>query len=137
MVVQGFPHLDGAARHKYILLIDVEVDVGDGGEVGCAPLVEVSDELEGEVGQLVTVGRQDEGAGGRQPQRRPIEGPEDPPARGHAVLRASSKTASNPVAQGALLLRLAAPRVALDQVPSDALAALGAVAVPKQLLGLK
>lgn len=49
----------------------------DGGEVGCAPFIEVGNELEGEVRQLVTVGGQDEGAGGREPQRRPVEGPED------------------------------------------------------------
>lgn len=48
-------HLDGAARDEYILLIDVKVDVGDGGEVRCAPLVKVGDELEGEVRQLVAV----------------------------------------------------------------------------------
>lgn len=49
----------------------------DSGEVRRAPFIEVGDELEGEVRQLVTVGGQDEGAGGRQPQRRPIEGSED------------------------------------------------------------
>lgn len=61
-------YLDGAAGDEYILLIDVQVNVGDGGEVGCAPFIKVGDELEGEVGQLVTVRGQDEGAGGRQSQ---------------------------------------------------------------------
>ena len=76
-MVQCFPHLDSAARDEYILLVDVKVDMRDGGEVGCAPFVKVSDELEGEVGQLVTVCGQDERAGGRQPQRGPVEGPKN------------------------------------------------------------
>ena len=136
-MVQYSSHLDSAARDEYILLVDVQVDVRDGGEVGRAPFVEVGDELEGEVGQLVTVGGQDEGARGREPQRRPVEGSEDAAARGHAVLGTSRETAPHPEPQGALLLGLAAPRVTLDQVPSDALAAFGTVAVPKQLFGLK
>lgn len=136
-MVQRFPHLDGAARYEYVLLVEVKVDMRDGREVGCAPFVKVSDELEGEVGQLVAVCGQDEGAGGREPQRRPIEGPENPAARGHAVLRAPCKATPHAVPQGALFLRLTASRVALDQVPPDALAAFRTVAVPKQLLGLK
>jgi len=111
--------------------------VRDGGEVGCGPFIEVSDELEGEVGQLMAVRGQDEGAGGREPQRRPVEGPENAAAGRHAVLGAPRKAAPHPVAQGALFLGLTAPRVALDQVSADALAALGAVTVPKQLFGLK
>lgn len=67
MMVQRFPHLDSAARDKDILLVDVKVDMRDGGEVWCAPFIKVGDELEGEVGQLVTVSGQDEGAGGREP----------------------------------------------------------------------
>lgn len=66
MMVQYFSHLDCAARDEYVLLVDVKVDMGDGGEVGRAPFIEVSDELEGEVGQLVAVGGQDEGARGRE-----------------------------------------------------------------------
>lgn len=137
MSIRCFVHLDGAAGDEDILLVDVKIDVGNGGEVGRAPFVEVSDELEGEVGQLATVSGQDEGAGGREPQRCPVEGPEDPPAGRHAVLGAPREAATHPVPQGALLLGLAAPRVALDQVPSDALAAFGAIVVPKQLFGLK
>lgn len=53
------------------------------------------------------------------------------------MLGAPREAAPHPVPQGALLLRLASPGIALDQVPPDALAAFGAVAVPKQLLGLK
>ena len=109
----------------------------DGGEVGCAPFVEVGDELEREVGQLVAVCGQDEGAGGREPQRCPVEGPENPTARRHAVLRAPREAAPHAVPKGALLLRLAAPRVTLDQVSPDALAAFGTVSVPEQLFGLK
>lgn len=67
-MVQCFSHLDSAARDEYILLIDVKVDMRDGGEVGCAPFVKVSDELEGEVRQLVTVCGQYERAGGWEPQ---------------------------------------------------------------------
>lgn len=130
-------HLDSAAGDENVLLVDVKVDMGDGGEVGRAPFVKVGDELEGEVGQLVAVGGQDKGAGGREPQRRPVEGPEDAAARRHAVLQAPRETAPHAVPQGALFLSLAAPGVALDQVPSDALAAFGAVAVPEQLFGLK
>lgn len=136
-MVQHFSHLDSAARDEYILLIDVKVDMGDGGEVGCAPFIKVSDELEGEVRQLVTVRGQHEGAGGREPQRRPIEGPENPSTRCHTVLGAPRKAAPHSVPQGALLLCLTAPRVALDQVSSNALAAFGTVTVPKQLFGLK
>lgn len=109
----------------------------DGGEVGRAPFIKVSDELEGEVGQLVTVRGQDEGAGGREPQRRPVEGPENPTARCHAVLGAPREAAPHAVPKGALFLRLTAPRVALDQVSANALAAFGTVTVPKQLFGLK
>ena len=136
MLVHCLSHLDGAARYQDVLLVDVQVDVRDGGEVGRAPFIKVSDELEGEVGQLVTVRGQDEGAGGREPQRRPVEGPEDPAAGRNAVLGAPREAAPHAVPQGALFLRLAAPRVALDQVSSDALAAFGTVAVPEQLFGL-
>lgn len=96
-MVQRFSHLDGAARDEYILLIDVQVDMGDGGEVGCAPFIKVSDELEGEVRQLVTVRGQHEGAGGRESQRRPVEGPENPTARCHTVLGPPGKAAPHSV----------------------------------------
>lgn len=109
----------------------------DGGEVGRAPFIKVGNELEREVGQLVTVCGQDEGARGRQSQRCPVECPEHSAARCHAVLGAAGKAAPNPVPEGALLLCLASPWIALDQVSSDALAAFGAVGVPKKLLGLK
>lgn len=130
-------HLDRAARDENVLLVDVKVHMRDGGQVGRAPFVKVSDELEGEVGQLVTVCGQDEGARGRQTQRRPVEGPEDPAPGHHAVLGAPRKAAAYAVPEGALLLGLAASRVALDQVPTDALAAFGAVTVPEQLFGLE
>lgn len=136
-MVQCFSHLDSAARDEYILLIDVKVNMRDGGEVGRAPFIKVSDELEGEVGQLVTVCGQDEGAGGWEPQRCPIESPEDSTARCHTVLGAPCKATPHSIPQGALFFCLTAPWVALDQVSSDALAAFGTVAVPKQLFGLK
>lgn len=72
-----FTDLDSAARDEYVLLIDVKVNMRDGGEVGCAPFVKVGNELEGEIGQLVAVCGQDEGARGREAQRSPIKGPED------------------------------------------------------------
>lgn len=53
------------------------------------------------------------------------------------MLGAPRKAATHAMAQGALLLGLAAPWIALDKVPADALAALGAVTVPKQLFGLE
>lgn len=68
MMGWGFSHLDGAAGDEYILLIDVKVDMRDGGEVGCAPLIKVSNDLEGQVGELMTVCGQNEGAGGWKPQ---------------------------------------------------------------------
>lgn len=61
-----FSHLDSAARDEYILLIDVKVYMRDRGEVGCAPFIKISDELEGEIRQLVAVCGQDEGARGRE-----------------------------------------------------------------------
>lgn len=69
-------YLDSAARDEYILLIYIQVDMRDGGEVGHAPFIKVGNELEREVGQLVTVCGQDEGARGRQSQRCPVECPE-------------------------------------------------------------
>lgn len=130
-------HLDRAARDENVLLVDVKVHMRDGGQVGCAPFVKVSDELEGEVGQLVAVCGQDEGARSRETQRRSIEGPEDPAPGHHAVLGAPCKASAYAVPESALLLGLAASRVALDQVPTDALAAFGAVTVPEQLFGLE
>lgn len=52
----------------------------DGGKIGCAPLVEVGNELEGELRQLVADSGQDEGTGGRQ-------------AEGGTVKRAENTTA--------------------------------------------
>lgn len=79
----------------------------------------------------MAVGGQHEGAGGRQAQGRPVKGPEDAAAGCHAVLRAPGKAAAHTMVQGTLLLGLAAARVALDEVAADALAALGAVAIPE------
>lgn len=56
--------------------------MGDGGEVGCGPLVEIGNELEGELRQLVTDGGEDERAGGRQTERGSVEGTEDTTSRG-------------------------------------------------------
>lgn len=131
-----FADLDSVAGNKDVLFIDVEVSVGDGGEVGSAPLVEVGDELEGELRKLVADGGQDKRAGGRQAKGGTIKGAEDPATRGDAVLVAARKAAPDTVAQCTLFLCLAATWVTLNQVPANALAALGAVAVPEQLLGL-
>lgn len=60
-VLKGLSHLDCAASDENVLLIYVQVYVRDSGEVGRAPLVKVSNELEGEVRQLVAVGGQDKG----------------------------------------------------------------------------
>lgn len=79
----------------------------------------------------MAVGGQHEGAGGRQAEGRPVKGPEDTATGRHAVLRALGEAAAHAMAQGALLLGLAAARVALDEVAADALAALGAVAIPE------
>ncbi len=135
-MVHGCSYLHCAARNQYVLLIDVKVDMRDCGEVWCTPFIKVSDELKREVGQLVTVCGQDEGAGGWKPQRRPIKSPEDATARCHTVLGATRKAAPHTMAKGALLLCLTAAWVTLDQVSSDALAAFGAVTVPKQLFRL-
>lgn len=48
-------YLHSAARDEYVLLVYVKVDMGYGGQVGRAPFVKVSNELEGEVWQLVAV----------------------------------------------------------------------------------
>lgn len=111
--------------------------MGDGGEVRRAPFIKVGDELKGEVRELVAVCGQDEGAGGRKAQGRPVEGPENASSGPNAVLGASHNTTTHAVAERTLFLGLAATRVALDQIPTDAVAAFGAVAVPEQLFGLK
>lgn len=131
-------HLDGVAvADENLLLVDVEVDRRDDGEVGGGPLVEVDDELEGDVGQLLADGGQHEGTVGGEAQEGPIEGAEDAATRRQAVGGPGAEAAAHPVAQRAFLIRLALPRVALDQVASEAAAAPSAVAVPEQLLGLQ
>lgn len=134
---RGDSHLHRVPGDEDVLLVDVEVEVGDGGQVGRAPLIKVGDELEGEVGKLVAVGGQDEGAGGGKAQRGAVEGAEDAAARAHAQLGAAQEAAAHAVAERTLLLRLAASGVTLDQVPADAAAAFGAVAVPEELIGLR
>lgn len=68
-----FTDLNSVARDEDILLIDVEVGMRDGGKIGCAPLVKIGNELEGEFGQLVADSRQDKGTGGRQAEGSTIE----------------------------------------------------------------
>lgn len=111
--------------------------MGDGGEVWRAPFIKVGDELKGEVRKLVAVCGQDEGAGGWKAQGRPIEGPEYASSGPNAVLGAAHNTTTHAVAERTLFLCLAASRVALHQIATDAVAAFGAVAVPEQLFGLK
>lgn len=135
---QGGGHLDGVAvADENLLLVDVEVDGRDDGEVGGRPLVEVDDELEGDVGQLLADGGEHEGAVGGEAQEGSVEGAEDAAARRQAVGGSGAEAAAHPIAQRALLVRLALARVALDQVAPEAAAAPGAVAVPEQLLGLQ
>lgn len=132
------PHLDGVPIiDEDLLLVDVEVHGGDDGEVGRGPLVEVDDELEGEVGQLLADGGEHEGAVGGEAEEGAVEGAEDAAARCQAEGAAGAEAAADAVARGALLVRFAVPRVALDQVPSEAAAPPRAVPVPEELLGLK
>lgn len=132
------PHLDGVpVTDEDLLLVDVEVHGGDDGEVGRGPLVEVDDELEGEVGQLLADGGEDEGAVGGEAQEGAVEGAEDAAAGRQAEGAAGAEAAADAVAQRALLVRLAVPGVALNQVAPEAAAAPGAVPVPEELLGLK
>lgn len=53
------------------------------------------------------------------------------------MLGAARKASTHSMAQGALLLCLAASWIALHKIPANAVTALGAVTVPKQLFGLE
>lgn len=120
-----------------LLLVDVEIDGRNDGEVGGGPLVEVNDELEGDVRQFLADGGEHEGAVSREAQEGAVESAEDAAAGRQAVGRPGAEAAAHPVAQGALLVRLALARVALDQVAPETAAAPRAVTVPEQLLGLE
>lgn len=137
MLRRCISHLHRVPGDENVFLVDVKVHVGDGGEVWRAPFIKVGDELKGEVRKLVAVCGQDEGAGGRKAQGRPVEGPENASSGPDAVLGAAHNATTHAVAERTLFLCLAASRVALDQIPTDAVAAFGAVAVPEQLFGLK
>ena len=131
-------HLDSVpVVDENLLFVDVEVDGRDDGEVGRRPLVEVDDELEGDVRQLLADGGEHEGAVGGEAQEGAVEGAEDAASGRQAVGRLGAEAAAHAVAQCALLVRLALARVALDQVAPEAAAAPRAVAVPEQLLGLE
>lgn len=131
-------HLDGVpVVDENLLFVNVEVDGRDDGEVGRRPLVEVDDELEGDVGQLLADGGEHKGAVGGEAEEGAVEGAEDAAAGRQAVGGLGAEAAAHPVAQRALLVRLALARVALDQVAPEAAAAPRAVAVPEQLLGLQ
>jgi len=132
------PYLDRIpVADEDLLLINVEVHGRDDGEVGRGPLVKVDDELEREVGQLLADGGEDEGAVGGEAEEGPVEGAEDAAARCQAEGAPGAEAATDAVAQGALLVRLAVPRVALDEVAPEAAAPAGAVPVPEELLGLQ
>lgn len=137
MLRRCISHLHRVPGDENVFLVDVKVHMGDGGEVWRAPFIKVGDELKGEVRKLVAVCGQDEGAGGWKAQGRPVEGPENASSGPNAVLGAAHNTTTHAVAERTLFLCLAASRVALDQIPTDAVAAFGAVAVPEQLFGLK
>lgn len=93
------PHLDGVPiTDEDLLLVDIEVHRGDDGEVGRGPLVEVDDELEGEVGQLLADGGEHEGAVGGEAEEGAIEGAEDATARCQAEGAAGAEAAVDAVA---------------------------------------
>lgn len=132
------PYLDSIpVTDEDLLLVDVEVHGGDDGEVGRGPLVKIDDELEGEVGQLLADGGEDEGAVGGEAEEGPIEGTEDAATCRQAEGAPGAEAATDTIAQGALLVRLAVPWVALDEVAPEAAAPAGAVSIPEELLGLK
>lgn len=132
------PYLDSIpVADEDLLLVDVEVHGGDDGEVGRGPLVKVDDELEGEVRQLLADGGEDEGTVGGEAEEGPVKGAEDAAACCQAEGALGAEAAADAIAQGALLVRLAVPRVALDEVAPEAAAPAGAVPVPEELLGLK
>lgn len=135
----------GQARHldcvpvadENLLFVNVEIDGRNDGEIGGRPLVEVDDELEGDVGELLADSGEHEGAVGWEAEEGAVEGAEDAATGRQAVGGLGAEAAAHPVAQCALLARLALARVALDQVAPETAAPPRAVAVPEQLLGLE
>lgn len=97
-----------------LLFVNVEIDGRNDGEIGGRPLVEVDDELEGDVGELLADSGEHEGAVGWEAEEGAIEGAEDAAASRQAVGGLGAEAATHPVAQRALLFRLAVARVALD-----------------------
>lgn len=93
-----FTDLNSVARNEDIFLIDVEVGMWNGGKIGCAPLVEIGNELEGEFGQLVADSRQNKGAGGRQAEGGTVERAENTTSWCHTVLVATGEAATNAMA---------------------------------------
>ena len=102
----------GQARHldsvpvidENLLFVDVEIDGRNDGEIGGRPLVEVDDELEGDVGELLADGGEHEGAVGREAEEGAVEGAEDAAAGRQAVGGLGAEAAAHPVAQRALLV---------------------------------
>lgn len=98
-------HLDSVpVVDENLLFVDVEVHGRDDGEVGRRPLVEVDDELEGDVGQLLADGGEHEGAVGGEAEESAVEGAEDAAAGCQAVGGLGAEAAAHPVAQRALLV---------------------------------
>lgn len=109
-------HLDSVpVVDENLLFVNVEIDGRDDGEVGGRPLVEVDDELEGDVGQLLADGGEHEGAVGREAEEGAVESAEDAAAGRQAVGGLGAEAAAHPVVQRALLVGLALARVALDR----------------------
>ena len=135
----------GQARHldrvpvadENLLFVNVEIDGRNDGEIGGRPLVEVDDELEGDVGELLADSGEHEGAVGWEAEEGAVEGAEDAAAGRQAVGGLGAEAAAHPAAQRALLVGLAVARVALDQVAPETAAPPRAVAVPEELLGLE
>lgn len=90
-----FTNLNSIARDKDILLIDVEVGMWNCGKIGCAPLVKVGNELEGEFRQLVANSRQDKGTGGRKAKGSTIKRAENTTTWCYTVLVATGEAATN------------------------------------------
>lgn len=102
----------GQARHldsvpvvdENLLFVNVEIDGRNDGEIGGRPLVEVDDELEGDVGELLADGGEHEGAVGWEAEEGAVEGAEDAAAGRQAVGGLGAEAAAHPVAQRALFV---------------------------------
>lgn len=131
-------HLDSVpVIDENLLFINVEIDRRNDCEVRGRPLVEVNDELEGDVRQFLADRGEHKGAVGREAEKGAIKGAKDTAASRQTIGGLGAEAATHPVAQRALLVRLTLAWVALDQVAPETAAPPRAVTVPEQLLGLE